>query len=446
MNFKQHLKELSSLAWPLIISQIGHIVTGIVDTIFLGKLGPMSTTAQAAGILANQLFVVLLVFGIGVSYSLTPKITQADEQQDGAKKASLLKSALIVNLSVALCLFVILYFSSSLLGMMQQEPDVVELAKPFFNVLIFSIIPLALYFVGKQYMEGLSNTKIAMIISIAGNLINIVLNYCFIFGKMGSPEMGYMGSCWATFIARCCMGFGFIIVLFYYQKNKDLRQYFPRVNINWPEVKNLLFSGIASGLQFAFEITAFMVAALMVGSISKEQLVAHGIVMHLISLTYMFASGIGGAAMIRAGSFFAKKEYRELRLANRVSFLLVCGVMGMMSLIFILFNHHFASGFSANQTVIETTSVLLIIAGIFQLFDGIQVTAISILRGLEDFKVPTVIALLAYWVLAIPLAYFLAFKLGYGAYGIWCSLCVSLMFIACCLYLRIQLLQRKMNQ
>ncbi len=445
MLFKQHLKVTSKLAIPLIISQVGHIVTGIVDTIFLGKLGVISNTAQASCVLANQLFVVLLVFAIGVSYSLTPKIASASVNCNQDKKVSLLKNAILLNFLICVILFIVLFFSTELLDYMQQPYDVTEMAKPFFKVLILSIIPLSFYFVGKQYCEGLSNTNVAMIISIIGNLINILLNYCLIFGKFGFPEMGYMGSCWATFIARCLMGMGFIAVLYYSKEFNYVGKLLKTAKINFLELKDLLYSGLAFGFQFSFEIASFLLCALMVGSIGKEELIAHGITMHLTSFTYMFGSGIGGVALIRVSNFYAKKDLKNLFLANQASFVLICIIMGIMGLIFLTFNTLLATYFSTDFHVIELTSKLLIVAGLFQLFDGIQVTAINILRGLEDYKIPTIITLISYWVIAMPLAYLFAFVLKLNAFGIWIALCISLIIIASTLFLRIRFLCFKLT-
>ena len=164
----------------------------------IGKIGK---TEQAACILSNNLYILLLVFSIGMSYALTPSVTDANVRESESEKASLFKNSLFVNMLVSVFLFLILFLSSPLLAYMQQPEDVVKLAIPFFNVLIFSIIPVTLFFVCKQYSEGLSNTKAAMYISVIGNIINVILNYVLINGKMGLPEMGYMGSCWASFIA-----------------------------------------------------------------------------------------------------------------------------------------------------------------------------------------------------------------------------------------------------
>ncbi|MGZ4064890.1 MAG: MATE family efflux transporter, partial [Bacteroidia bacterium] len=196
----KHINETIVLCLPVVATQIGHIVTGMVDTIFLGQLGK---TEQAAGILANNVFVLLLVFSIGLSYASTPLVSAAEVNNDLRGKASLFKNALTLNFAVSVVLFLVLFLLTPFIIYLQQPEDVVTLTKPYIDVLIFSIIPMSVFFTCKQYAEGLSNTKAAMYISVTGNILNVGLNYCMIYGKYGFPELHYMGSVWATFIARC---------------------------------------------------------------------------------------------------------------------------------------------------------------------------------------------------------------------------------------------------
>lgn len=434
-----HLKETVSLSIPLILTQIGHIITGMVDNIFLGRLG---NTEQAAGILSNNLYVILLVFSIGMSYVLTPAITDAHVNQNEKEKASLFKNSLFINMMTAVVLFIILFFSSSLLGHMQQPEDVVKLAIPFFDVLIFSIIPVALFFVCKQYTEGLSNTKAAMYISVAGNLLNIVLNYMLIYGKAGFPELGYMGSCWATFIARVFMGIGFLIFVFKHPSVNSFAKYFHEAKINaqhfWPMLKD----GLASALQFTFEVAAFAIAGLLAGVFGKEQIDAHGIALSLAAFTYMFASGIGSATTIRVGNFYAKDDLENLKLAIKTSYKSVLVTMGCMALLFISFNSILPAVFSSDSEIISIAAKLLLFAALFQLFDGTQVVAIGVLRGIEDYKYPTYIAFIGYWIIALPLCYVFAFVMDYKVYGVWMALSIGLGFVAIALSFRIRNLIR----
>lgn len=434
-----HLKETISLSIPLILTQIGHIITGMVDNIFLGKLG---NTEQAAGILSNNLFVILLVFSIGMSYVLTPAITDAHVNQNEKEKASLFKNSLFINMLVAIGLFIILYFSSPLLKLMQQPEDVVKLAIPFFDVLIFSIIPVALFFVCKQYTEGLSNTKAAMYISVGGNVLNIILNYLLIYGKAGLPELGYMGSCWATFIARVFMGIGFLIFVFKHHSVNSFAKYYKEAKINAQHFWVLLKDGLASALQFTFEVAAFAIAGLLAGVFGKEQIDAHGIALSLAAFTYMFASGIGSVTTIRVGNYYAKNDLDNLKLAIKTSYKTVLVTMGIMALIFISLNKILPVVFSNDPEIILIASKLLLFAALFQLFDGTQVVAIGALRGIEDYKYPTYIAFIGYWLIALPLCYIFAFILGYKVYGVWLALSIGLGFVAVALSFRIKNLIR----
>jgi MATE family multidrug resistance protein len=427
------------LSIPLVLTQIGHIITGMVDNIFLGKLG---NTEQAAGILSNNLFVILLVFSIGMSYVLTPAITDAHVNQNEKEKASLFKNSLFINMAVAVLLFIVLFFASPLLNYMQQPQDVVILAIPFFDVLIFSIIPVALFFVCKQYTEGLSNTKAAMYISVIGNLLNIILNYLLIYGKAGLPELGYMGSCWATFIARVFMGVGFLIYVFNDKSINSFAVYYKEAKVNTYHFWWLLKDGIASALQFTFEVAAFAIAGLLAGVFGKEQIDAHGIALSMAAFTYMFASGIGSATTIRVGNYYAKDDLNNLKLAIKTSYKAVIVTMGFMALIFISCNTFLPAIFSSDTEIILIASKLLLFAAFFQLFDGTQVVAIGTLRALEDYKYPTYIAFIGYWIIALPLCYLFAFTLGYKVYGVWLALSIGLGFVAIALSWRIRNLIR----
>lgn len=412
----------------------------MVDNIFLGRIGKAE---QGAGILSNNLFILLLVFGIGMSYAITPLTAEAHVKKDEQQKASLFKNGLLLNFLVSVILFFILFFASPLLSYMRQEEAVVTLAVPFFDVLIFSIIPVSLFFACKQYCEGLSNTRAAMYISIAGNLLNILLNYLLIYGKWGLPALGYMGSCWATFCARSFMGLSFLLYVFYSPSINSFRPYFKKVKINATHFLQLFRMGLGFAMQSVFEVAAFAIAGLMSGVFGKESLDAHGIALSMAAFTFMFATGISGASTIQVSNFVAARDRENLRLAVKHSFRLVLIVMFVMALAFICFHQWLPMIFSTDAEIIYIASNLLLFAAMFQLFDGTQVVALGILRGLEDVRYPTGITFFGYWLIALPLAYFLAFEWHMKAYGIWLALSVSLLFVSLCLYFRIRYLLGK---
>ena len=435
-----HIKNTIYLAWPLVITQVGYIITGMVDTVFLGKIGPAE---QAACILSNNLYILLLVFGIGVSYATTPLVTSANQNMDLLKKASLFKNSIFLNVSVSIICFIVLFLSSGLLKYMYQPEDVIKLAVPFFNVLIFSMIPISLFFTCKQYCEGLSNTRMALFISIIGNVINIILNYLLIYGKFGFPELGYIGSAWASFISRVFMGFSFLYLIFKSPVTKEISAVYNKVKINKKELFHLAKIGLNAGLQLTFEVAAFVIAGLMAGTFGKEQIDAHGIALSIAAFTYMFASGISSASSIRVGIYKAQDNWLEIKQAAFSSIKLVMLIMGGFAILFLMINNFLPKVFSSDLQIVNLASKLLIIAALFQLFDGIQVTIVGILRGLEDFKIPTLISLVGYWIIALPLAYWLAFILKLETVGVWIGLLVSLIFAAVVLFWRLNYLINK---
>ena len=435
-----HIKNTIYLAWPLVITQVGYIITGMVDTVFLGKIG---AAEQAACILSNNLYILLLVFGIGVSYATTPLVTSANQNMDLLKKASLFKNSIFLNVSVSIICFILLFLSSGLLKYMHQPEDVIKLAVPFFNVLIFSMIPISLFFTCKQYCEGLSNTRMALFISIIGNVINIILNYLLIYGKFGFPELGYIGSAWASFISRVFMGFSFLYLIFKSPVTKEISAVYNRVKINKKELFHLAKIGLNAGLQLTFEVAAFVIAGLMAGTFGKEQIDAHGIALSIAAFTYMFASGISSASSIRVGIYKAQDNWLEIKQAAFSSIKLVMLIMGGFAILFLMINNFLPKVFSSDLQIVNLASKLLIIAALFQLFDGIQVTIVGILRGLEDFKIPTLISLVGYWIIALPLAYWLAFILKLETVGVWIGLLVSLIFAAIVLFWRLNYLINK---
>lgn len=437
---KNVLKENLLLALPLIVAQIGHVVTGMVDNIFLGQIG---LEEQDAGILSNNIFVLILVFAIGVSQGLTPIVSEAFVTGSFKRLPSLFKNALFINLIIGLALAVLLFFIPSGLHLLNQPKDVEELANPFMKVLALSMLPLSVFFTCKQFTEGLSNTRFSMIVSIVGNLLNIVLNYGLIYGKWGMPELGYMGSCWATFWARLFMALMFLgVILIDSKMGISLRNMFMtpiRKKFFWPAFK----LGIGPAFQYVFEVAAFNIAGIMAGWIGKEALDAHGISLSMAAFSYMFGSGLSGSTSVLISNYKSSNEKQKLQEAFRSGFILVFLFMGSMGLLFLIFRNQLPIMFTDNVFVLTLSAELLIIAAIFQVFDGAQVIGLGVARGLGDVKIPTIITLISYWGIALPLSYLLAFKFKLQVHGIWIGLTVGLAASAIGLYWRTKYVLKK---
>jgi MATE family multidrug resistance protein len=432
---KTHYRDNLKLAIPVVISQLGHTLVQTSDTIIVGHFA--GTVSLAAVSLASSIFVVPMVLGIGISYGSTPLIAQNNGRGDFKECGQLLSNSLLINLLSGIVLFAIiamgaLYF----LDRLHQVPQVVRQAKPFMLLLALSIIPMLIFNTFKQFAEGLGFTKQAMMISIWGNILNICLGIIFVKGLFGVHPMGIMGVGYSTLIDRCLMA---CVMGLYVFKSKNFKQYlkgFSIKNIDRTRCLQILGIGAPVAMQYGFEVSAFSGAAVIVGSIGLVQLAAHQIAINLASITYMMSSGVAAAAAIKSGNYFGAKDHSNLGLSTRASYHIVIAFMCITAIIFTVANKGLPWIYTSDTRVIVIASQLLIIAAIFQLFDGTQVVGLGILRGMGDVKIPTFITFLAYWVVGLPLGYFLGINLNLGVSGIWYGLVVGLMVSAVLLYIR----------
>ena len=439
-EYSKNYKATLLLAYPVVLSQLGHIMVGVADTAMVGQIGAIE---QAAVALANSFYTIVLVFGLGVSYGVTPLVAAADSSKNYAENASLLKHGLIINTLMGILLFTVLFCCSPLLRMINQDKEVVELAIPFLNVMILSMIPLCIFSAFKQFVEGLSDTRPAMFITVGAGLLNILLNYIMIFGHWGFPAMGLMGACWASFISRVLMALSMFIYVFYHKKFRRYTQSFHLKYVSTSLLKKILSLGIPSGLQWVFEVGAFSLAVIMIGWIGPTAQAAHLVALSMASVTYMMASGLSAAATVRVGNQYGLKSKHGVRIAGFSVFILVTIFMGCMAMSFIVFRNLLPEFFTSNKEVISVASSLLIVAAFFQLSDGIQVVSLGALRGVRDVKIPTVITLIAYWVIGLPASYAFAFKLHLGILGIWYGLFLGLTAAAVLLFLRFNAVSKK---
>ena len=440
MNYKDHFKKNISLAFPVMLSQMGQVMVGVADSVMVGRVG---VEPLAAASLANSIFYFIFMFGVGVSYAITPLVAKADSIGDHRESSVLIKHGLLTNMVVALALFLLLMLTTQLIHLLNQPAEVVVLARPYLIVIGISLLPFMLFQTFRQFCEGLSLTKVPMYFTVAANVINIGLNYILIFGKLGFEPMGLMGAGWASLIARFLMGVGMAAYVLYARKFKPYWEGFQVVRIKVERIKKLLNLGIPVGMQFIFEIGAFAAAAIMVGWLGAEPLAAHQIAINLSSLSYMMASGISAAATVRVGNQMGRRDIPMLIKAGRSSFVMGATFMAVCGLIFITGKELLPSLYIDDESVINIAASLLIIAAFFQISDGLQVVSLGALRGMEDVKIPTIITLFAYWVVGLPVGYLFGFHWQFGIEGIWYGLLIGLSLSAILLLLRFHFLTQK---
>lgn len=427
MTLKEHFRTNITLAYPVMLSQMGHILVAVADSMMVGRLG---TVPLASVSFANSIFSIVMLFGIGVSYGITPLVAAADGANDKRSAAKLLKHGVLLNTLLGVVLVAAGLMLAQTLKYLDQDPEVLIGALPYFYTLVFSLFPLMVFQAFRQFAEGLSMTRQAMFISVSGNLLNVFFNYGLIYGNLGMPALGLVGAGWASLIARAIMAMAMVVFVLSYGKLHRYLALWSKIKIQASILRNILSIGIPSGMQYIFEIGAFSMAAVMVGWIGAEALAAHQIALNLSAITYMIATGISAAGAIRTGNQLGRKDYPTLRRAGMTCFAMAAVMMAFFGAGFIVGNTYLPTWYIQNPDVIQMAGSLLIVAAFFQISDGVQAVGLGVLRGIADVKVPTLVTLFAYWLMAIPLAYLFGIYLDWGAVGIWVALLVGLTLAA----------------
>ena len=436
-KYKPYYKDNLRLALPIVVSQLGHTLVHLADSVIVGHFA--GTIQLAAVSLVNSVFMLIMVIGLGISYGLTPLIARENGSKNYDECGKLLSNSLIINFATSVFLYLLVHFGSLLvIDHIGQSPEVVAYAKPYLGYLGISIIPLMIFQTFKQFTEGLGFTKQAMYISIWGNVLNVILGIIFVKGMFGITPMGVKGVGLSTLIDRVLMA---TVMFIYVMRSAHFKQYIKSFQITFIDrVRswNIIRIGAPVAMHYSFEISAFSGAAILAGTIGAIPQAAHQVAINLAAVTYMMASGIASAATIKTGNNLGKSNLLDLRRSAIASYHVIILFMSITALFFILANNLLPYIYTEDQAVISIAAQLLIIAGFFQLFDGTQVVGLGILRGIGDVNIPTVITFIAYWIIGIPLAYILGVSLNLGVNGIWYGLTFGLLTASVLLFFRFQ--------
>ncbi|MDO4228324.1 MAG: MATE family efflux transporter [Capnocytophaga sp.] len=444
-EFKYNLK----IAYPVILGMLGHVFVGFVDNVMVGKVG---VTELAAVALGNSAIFIAMSFGIGFSTALTPLVAKADSEGDKDEVKSTLKHGILLNSILCFFLFLLLFFAEPLMYLTGQPENVIKLAVPYTFLVAFSLIPLGFFMAYKQFADGLSLTKYAMYVTLIGNVINIIFNYLFIYGKFGLPALGVVGAGIGTLVSRFAMPF---LLWWMLKKLKQTKEYV--VDLQWNKfskknIKKIINIGIPSGLQMIFEVGIFTAAIWMSGILGENELSANQIALNLASMTFMVANGLGVTAMIRVGNQLGAKDYVNLRRIGLSVFLLVLFTQSFFAILLAVFRYWLPTLYldmndlekiAENTFVVGEAAKLLLIAAIFQISDGLQVSALGALRGIQDVKVPMYITFVAYWMVSFPISYYLGLKTELGTMGIWIGLLFGLTVAAVWLLWRFHIITKR---
>jgi len=424
------------LAYPVMVGQLGQILVSVADSIMVGKF--LGTIPLAAISLAVSILIIPMVFAIGVAFGLTPLVAGADGKEDPAEAVKYFKNGLVLNSILGLLVYGVLAIFAQFAHLLGQDERVVSEAMPYLHIVGFSIVPMMAFFAFKQFAEGLSDTKAGMRVSLVANLLNILLNYPLITGWGPFPELGLAGAAVSTLGTRFLMVAGMAIYIRKHKKFDSYWKHWRTTAITWRSIRDILAIGVPSGLQLVFEAGAFAMSGVIVGMIGPVQQAAHQIALNIASVSYMMVSGLGAAATIRVGNQLGRRDIPMLRLAGQSLFHMTLAMMFVTMILLIALRNVLPEFYSSDPEVLQYTAVLMIAAGIFQLPDGLQATTLGALRGVQDVNIPTIIAFIAYWVIAVPICYYLGVTRGIGPLGVWMGLTVGLLLASVALYWRFQ--------
>jgi len=418
-SYAKHYKTLILLALPVMFTQAGHMIVQITDNMMVGRIG---ATSLAASAFAHNVFIGGLLFCIGFGAAMTPFVGAAHGKGDAREAVVWLKNGFAANMLMGLVITALMLLVGMFLENMGQEPEVVRLARPVYLLWVLSILPTMVFVTLKQFAEGVGNTRMAAIITVQEIVVNVGANYVLIYGTLGFPALGVLGSGWATLIARISMGITFVMLFvampfFAPYRAHISKQWFSTLERAklWEYVR----LGVPLAGQTILEVSAFALGAIMMGWIGARELASHQIAIGLAALTFMGAMGVAAAGTIKVSQYRGAADRENMRRSAFAAMHIVLAYECCTAVLFVVFRHWLPTVYVHEAQVIAIAANLLLVAAVFQLVDGLQVVALGALRGIADATVPTYIAFAAYALVALPTSYVCAFVLGWREMGIW---------------------------
>lgn len=426
-------KKTVKLALPIIFGELAQMMLHIIDTVMIGALGDESYKQVAASALALSVINIPFVIGIGITMSVSQMVSMAKGKNDTAAVSHYLYNGFWLCTIVALLVCAGIELGKNVVFHLGQDPEIARLSLPYLSVMGLSIIPMLLFMTLKQFTDGLEYTKTAMVLSVISLPLNVFINWLLIYGNWGFPRMEMVGAAYGTLISRSAI---FIALAYVILRHKIYRPYISLRQQQWfikkKTIKELLDIGIPSSLQIGMEAGVFAVSAIIVGTFGGEQLAAHQIALQCAAFTFMVSMGLSQAGSIRVSNAYGGQQWNKIGTIGRSSLYIALIYGTVCAIFFVSLRTHLPTLFlkdgAGNNAVLQLASVLLLVAGIFQISDASQAVSAGNLRGIKDVRMPTVFIFIAYWVLGLPLGYWLAYSYELKATGIWIGFIIGLAF------------------
>mgnify|MGYP002512457530 FL=1 len=453
-TYRNFYKENLQLAFPVILSQIGQITVQMADTAMVGHYGGDDPTPLAAVSFATNLFYIIFITSLGLTFGLTPLVGERFAQKRDRHVRELLQNGLLLYSLIGIIATLILIASRGVFPIMASLmmgnggdgsiSGVVDMALPYYDTLIWSMFPIMIWATIKQFLEGVGNTRVAMVTIILANSLNILLNWIFIFGKCGFEPMGVLGAGYATLISRVVQC---LMMVVYFFQAKRFRIYteglLKRSMIKFRRIAEILKVGIPISFHMFMEASAFVVAGIMVLAFGAASVSSYQIGVNMMNLTFMIVIAIGSSTTILCSHIYGNKDFSRLRRTVNAAYQMGLLWNVSVAMLFVAFRYQIPTLFTSNAEAIKITADMLIFISLFQVSDCLQAISISIMRGLQDVKVLMPIVFISYVVINIPVGYLLAFECGFKTNGLIMGFIVGL---SCCAVMTIRRVRKNIKR
>jgi multidrug resistance protein, MATE family len=431
-------RAMLSIAVPVVVVQVGMMLMGVVDTLIIGRF---SAQALAAVALGNLYFYNVIVIAIGTVMTLDPLVAQAVGANDRVAITRSIQRGLLLALGLGVLSVFPMLPAASLLRLFRQPPEVIPSVATYVHISAAGLVPFLVFVVLRQSLQAIARLAPIVVTIIAANVLNAALNWVLIFGHLGAPPLGVAGSAVATVISRWAMCLVLLALAW-----RELRPHLIKLDpasFTLGPLWRMVMLGLPIGLQQFLEVSAFGAIGLLTGTLGAIQVAAYQVALNLAALTFMVPLGVASAAAVRVGHAVGAGDAQRTRLAARIAYALGGGFMCMTAAAFLLAPRFFASLYSADRALVAAAATLIPIAGVFQVFDGMQSVGAGVLRGLGDTKVPLIAMLSGYWLIGVPVSVVLGFNSHMGSQGLWWGFVAGLASVALFLLIRVRVLLRR---
>jgi MATE family multidrug resistance protein len=412
-----------ALALPVVLAEIGWVTMGMVDTLMVGRL---SAEAIGAVGLGTSLFMGITVFAMGLLLGLDPLVAQAFGAGRLEDCHRWLLHGIVLSLALTVPVTALLLALEASLDRWGLDATVLALARPYFRIVAWSLLPLLLYASFRRYLQAMGSVRPVTVALISANIINVVVNWMLIFGRLGAPAMGVAGAAWATVLSRVVMAGVLAAVIVYRERGRRPGLFETPLRIELDRLRRLVALGLPAAVQITLEVGVFAASTVLASRLAPVALASHQIAINIAAFTFMVPFGIASAGAVRVGHAIGRRDPDGASRAGWTAILFGTVFMAAAAVAFLAVPRVFIGAFTSDRFVLALGSTLLGVAAVFQLFDGLQGVSTGVLRGAGDTHSPMVWNLAGHWFVGLPLGYWLCFVAGYGVIGLWWGLSVGL--------------------